>query len=166
MTARWVAVDTTVLINFLNGGCLDLFERLPSYVFRIPEEVDTEITDAAQRAELAALFARGLVERTALSSVGELTLFTRLTNRLGLGESSCIAMARERGWLVACDDRRAVTTANRQLGVGRVVNTPGLLLLGIRAKVLSVSGADAIKSILEQHRFKMAFDSFASLVRP
>ena len=45
-----------------------------------------------------------------------------------------------------------------------IINTPGILLAAIRAGKLTVAAADEIKIKLEQRRFKMKFDSFASLV--
>jgi len=45
-----------------------------------------------------------------------------------------------------------------------IINTPGILLASIRAGVLTVTAADEIKTKLEQRRFKMKFDSFASLI--
>jgi len=41
---------------------------------------------------------------------------------------------------------------------------PGILLGAIRARALTVADADQIKAKLEQRRFKMNFDSFASLI--
>jgi hypothetical protein len=37
-------------------------------------------------------------------------------------------------------------------------------VLGIRAGLLTVEEADQDKAVLEQHRFKMAFESFRDLV--
>lgn len=45
------------------------------------------------------------------------------------------------------------------------MTTPGLLLLAIQKGVLTIAEADAIKVTLERHRFKMSFDSFATLAR-
>lgn len=165
MTARLVAIDATVLINLCHAGRLELLERLPRLRFRIPHEVDAEVIEERQRASLVELYARAAVEPVRLASIAELSIFAQLTVTLGRGESACIAIARERGWLVACDDRRAIREANVRLGSGRVMTTPGLLLLAIREGVLSIAEADAIKATLERHRFKMPFESFAALAR-
>jgi hypothetical protein len=45
-----------------------------------------------------------------------------------------------------------------------IINTPGILLAAIRAGALTVADADEIKTKPEQRRFKMKFDSFASLI--
>jgi hypothetical protein len=45
-----------------------------------------------------------------------------------------------------------------------IINTPGILLASIRAGALTVAAADEIKAKLEQRRFKMKCDSFASLI--
>jgi len=52
-----------------------------------------------------------------------------------------------------------------QLGATRLLTTPAILLRCIRAGVLTVADADAIKAELERHRFRMAFTSFAHLIR-
>ena len=58
---------------------------------------------------------------------------------MGKGESACIAIAEQREWLVASDERgRFLRIAKERLGEGRILNTPGLFVLGIRAGLLSV----------------------------
>jgi hypothetical protein len=53
--------------------------------------------------------------------------------------------------------------ADARLGTGRIINTPGLFLMAIRAGILSVEQADEAKEILERHRFRMRFRSFREL---
>jgi hypothetical protein len=53
--------------------------------------------------------------------------------------------------------------AEARLGLGRVVNTPGLLLMAIKAGRMSVTEADQVKAVLEANRFKMKFGSFGDL---
>jgi hypothetical protein len=76
-----------------------------------------------------------------------------------------LALAQQRGWRVASDEGGAFRReAEQRLGPGRLVNTPGLLLSAIRAGVLTVEEADQAKAVLEQHRFRVRFKSFRSLL--
>ena len=44
------------------------------------------------------------------------------------------------------------------------MTTPGLLVLAIRAGVMSVEEADDAKAILERNRFRMGFRSFREVI--
>jgi hypothetical protein len=80
-------------------------------------------------------------------------------------EASTLALAASKGYLVASDERRAfLREARARLGTGRIVDTPGIIVLAIRAGTLSVALADQLKAALETHRFSMRFSSFAELV--
>ena len=46
----------------------------------------------------------------------------------------------------------------------RILNTPGILLLAIRAGLLSVDEADGLKARLETHRYRMKFDAFRDVL--
>ena len=50
------------------------------------------------------------------------------------------------------------------LGPGRLVTTPGLFVLAIRAGVISVEQADHAKAVLEGNRFRMGFKSFREVI--
>ena len=74
-------------------------------------------------------------------------------------------MAEQRGWLVAVDERgRFLRMARERIGEGRILNTPGILLLAIRAGLLSVDEADGLKARLETERYRMKFDSFRDVL--
>jgi hypothetical protein len=67
---------------------------------------------------------------------------------------------------VASDERRVfLREARQRLGGGRIINTPGLLVLAIRRGSLTVAEADRAKATLETRSFTMRFKSFAELVR-
>ena len=84
---------------------------------------------------------------------------------MGRGEAACLSMAEQRGWLVAVDERgRFLRMARERIGEGRILNTPGILLLAIRAGLLSVDEADGLKARLETHRYRMKFDSFRDVL--
>jgi hypothetical protein len=162
-----VATDSDVLINFLHVDRMDLLGALPGHRFTVPVEVDREITDPAQRERFEAGLGKGLIDKCRADELRELEIYAELPATLGPGERACIALAENRGWSVASDDRTAANEAARRLGGMRVLNTPQTMLMAIRAGTLTVQEADRIKLELEQRRrFKMAFGSFQKFFPP
>lgn len=47
-----------------------------------------------------------------------------------------------------------------RLGQGRLITTAGLFVLAIRTGLISIDDADQAKTELENHRFRMTFDTF------
>jgi predicted nucleic acid-binding protein len=86
---------------------------------------------------------------------------------MGRGEAASLALAVSLGQsYVASDERRVfLREARMRLGEGRIIDTPGLLLLAIRRGTLTLDDADRAKATLETQRFTMRFDSFADLIR-
>ncbi|HXZ02544.1 MAG TPA: hypothetical protein VEI03_21305, partial [Stellaceae bacterium] len=101
----------------------------------------------------------------------EVELFLRLaaTHRLGLGECSAIAVARNRGYALAIDDNKALNRAFRAVdaasGSVEIVRTADVMVGLIRAGVLTVAEADRIKDDwARRHRFRIKAASFGDLV--
>ncbi len=162
---RVVATDANVLINLIHVGRLALLGVLPGYRFVVPPAVESEVCIPRQARELARAFDAGHVQRTAFSGVEELEIYAELVQTLGKGEAACLAMAQVRGWFIASDERRRfLRLAEARLGPGRILNTPGIFVLAIRAGVLTVEQADRSKRALENHRFRMRFSSFADVL--
>ena len=67
--------------------------------------------------------------------------------------------------LASDEKRRFLREARRLLGNERLLNTPGLFLLGIEEDYWTVSDADRAKEILERNRFRMRFRSFHDVMR-
>ena len=164
---RVVVADANILINLCHAGLLSILERLRGFEFIVPAEVDAEITDAYQRQQLDEMLARDVVKREVLASPAELTIYAELRAIMGSGEAACIAIAQSRGMYIASDERRAfLREVKARVGDSKLMTTPGLFVLAIRAGLLTIDGADAAKKVLEQHRFKMRFASFADVVSP
>lgn len=164
---RVVVADANILINLCHASLLSLLERLPGYEFVVPAEVDAEITDAEQRRQVDELLASGMVKREALVSPAELTIYAELRAIMGSGEAACIAVAECRRMYLACDEKRAfLREARARVGESRLLTTPGIFVLAIRAGLLTIDAADAAKQVLEQRRFKMRFASFADVIGP
>lgn len=158
---RTVVVDASVLINVLILSRLDLLGTTPDLEFVVPSRVVHEITRPEQAAELSLSLASGVLSEIEGYDSSEWQSYVNLRKDLGAGEAACLALAASREWLVACDERgRFRRRAEELLGKGRIVTTPGLIVLAIRAGLITVDEADQMKATLEQHRFRMPFDSF------
>jgi predicted nucleic acid-binding protein len=163
--ARIVVADANVLINLIHAGQLALLAALPGHEFVIPDDVVSEIIDPEQHRVLEATFAAGHLRRETLTDPQEMARYADLRAIMGKGEAACLALAESRGWLIASDEKRLLRReVERRLGPGRLITTPGLFVLGIRAGVLSIEEADRAKDLLEQRRFRMPFQSFRDVV--
>ncbi len=160
-----IVTDANVLINFLNVGRLDLLTELPGFAFVIPDNVDAEILREDQRQVLARCYDEGTLQRQALIDIEAIGVFADLSLVMGKGEAACIALARQMGWLVGSDEKGVVRRKAVELvGPGRLVTTPGIMVLAIKAGVLDVDEADRLKGALAKRRFMMNFDSFRDVL--
>jgi predicted nucleic acid-binding protein len=164
-TTSIVITDTSILINLSHTSHLALLGKVGGLRFVVPDEVVAEVTEPEQLRTLEAAIANGSLRQESIASPDELTVFAELSQILGSGEAACLALASSRGWLVACDEKRVfLREARSRLGDGRILNTPGLYVLWIRAGILSVEEADAAKTILNANRFRMTFSSFREVI--
>jgi predicted nucleic acid-binding protein len=162
-----VALDASVLINFLRVERLDLLGALPGFAFTLPDQVAQEITYPEQTRALNEALETGLLRVESSTDPGEIANYAELRRVMGRGEAACLAMAETRGWDIAADEGgRFRRLAEERLGGGRILNTAGILVLAIRAGLLSVEEADEIKARLEECRFRMAFASFRDVLDP
>jgi predicted nucleic acid-binding protein len=163
--ATIVVSDANVVINFIHVGLLGDLPRLVGLSFVVTDVVYEEISYPEQRAALDAALAAGTWTRESLFDLDAVALQADLMTVMDPGEASTLALAATKGYLVASDERRAfLREARARLGPGRIVDTPGLIVLAIRAGTLTVDQADQLKAALETHRFTMRFSSFAELV--
>ncbi|MGH7510065.1 MAG: hypothetical protein ACREMZ_11415 [Gemmatimonadales bacterium] len=162
-----VVTDANLLINLIHVGRILLLGQLPGYRFVVPEEVVAEVTPEDQRAQLSSALAGGALSLCSLTGLAGLTLFAEFRVVMGVGESACLAMAELNGWWVASDERRRFRReVIARLGRDRLLTTPDVFVLGIRAGLLSVAEADADKTLLASKRFVMKFGSFSELLDP
>jgi predicted nucleic acid-binding protein len=160
-----VSTDACILINLLRAHRLDLLGAVPPYVFYVPTEALGEITYPDQQAELKEALDQGWIHETRMEAIEELQIFARANEQLGSGESACLALAKTRAWILGTDDSKGVKWKKVVVESGiQVLNTPGILLLAIRQRVLTIEQADQIKVLLEANRFRMGFASFRDLV--
>lgn len=160
-----VALDASVLINFLILDRSDILGILPGHRFFVLGRVRKEITRREQQIILSDAFQQGFVLRAPSPTPAEMLLALHHERTMGRGEAACLAAAESRGWLFACDERRAVRRiAAERVGEGRILTTAGILVRAIRSDILSISEADELKSVLEANRFRLKFSSFADYV--
>jgi predicted nucleic acid-binding protein len=165
--SRVVVTDANILINLIHAGRLDLLGALAAFEFVVPDHVVSEITVPVQRQALEISLTRGDLRQESITDPRELATYAELRRIMGSGEATCLAMAEARGWLIASDEKRRFRhEVIARLGEGRLVTTAGLLVLAIRAGVISVEEADEVKELLQRHRFRMAFKSFRELLDP
>jgi predicted nucleic acid-binding protein len=165
LRTRVVATDANIVINFIHVGMLSDLPAMVGMDFVVTDEVYQEITRAEQRKALDATLAAEAWTRESLTKPEAIELFATLAVTMGRGEAASLALAVTRGCLVGSDERKAfLREARQRLGPGRIVNTPGLLVLGIQRGTLTVADADRAKAVLEGRNFKMPFGSFAELM--
>ena len=162
---RVVLTDANILINFLHLDRLDLLGDLPGYEFLVPDHVVEEIRDPGQREHLEMGIRSGFFSILSITDLEEIESYARFHRFLGQGESACLAVAQRRGYFVASDERGVFRkTATAAIGQERILTTPDLLLLSIRAGLATVEEADGWKSVLEANRFRMRFSSFREVL--
>lgn len=163
---RIVVTDANVLINLMHVSRLDLLAKIPNHEFVVPEHVREEITIPEQRTTLDAAVSERWLTIEVLDDLGAITVFTELIAHIGRGEAACIAIAAQKGWLIASDEKkRFLREATARVGAGHVLTTVDVFVLAIKAGLLTVEDADADKVTLEGRRFKVSFGSYRELVK-
>ncbi|MGA2721590.1 MAG: hypothetical protein ABSG79_04170 [Bryobacteraceae bacterium] len=141
--------------------------KLPGFTVVVTPDVLAEIVLPDQKQQVDGAVAGGILRIEELSSPETIALFAELRHLMGAGEAASLALAIHKGWAVASDEKRAFRReAVARLGQGRILTTPGLYVLAIRAGLLSVAEADADKACLDVRKFKMEISSFWDLVSP
>jgi len=162
--------DTSVLINFLAVGRVDLFAHHPQYRFVITDHVRREVTkhypEEFERLELA--LDAGDLEQITVASVEELEIFGELMSspkRLGSGECAAMAAAIHRRQAIAIDDNLAIKHLTRAYPQTRIETTQNLVVGLIKAGTISDSYADWMKQEWEsKYRFRLKIGSFRELL--
>ena len=137
-----VILDTSTLINLVNGEVLAEVLSIPGTVFQMSAAVRTESKSIADAIDAAVAEGRlGLVDDSRIS-VGAFREAKRLM-QLGDGETECILAAASMDCAIGCDDRAARKRAKQRLGAGKLIGSIGLLHMAINAGLLSSEAAFA-----------------------
>lgn len=95
------------------------------YIMQADEEDQTNLV--ACPIDLQPYMAAGLLAPCDLETHAEIELFVQMAAQLGDGEAACFALAAQRGWALATDDRRAIQLATESSLA--VITTPELVKL-------------------------------------
>lgn len=110
--------------------------------------------------------AEGTFRIASITDPAALGKFAELTTVLGRGEAACVVLATTHGWTVLSDKKgRFRRVVEGRIGASRLMGTADVFVLAIRAGLISISDADADKTLLDRWRFRMPFASFGALVR-
>jgi hypothetical protein len=120
------AIDACCLIDLLASGDAEAILRASGFTWQLPSAVQGEIQyrrqhDPAQPGktinvpvDLSGMITSGLLTICIPQSQQELDQFTHYaTTFRSDGEAMCLALAQERKWVVATDDRRAIRVAQQ-----------------------------------------------------
>jgi hypothetical protein len=131
-------IDACCVIDLLASGHFEEILRAAGFVWHLPTVVQSEVQyvrqyDPAQpgqtlkiAVDLSALIASGLLELCGPTDQTEQDRFVQYAAQFRSdGEAMCIALAEQRKWALATDDRKAIRVA-RQAGL-TVVSCPELV---------------------------------------
>lgn len=162
-----VVLDTSVLLNFLRVGRLDLLVRLPRHEFLVTDHVRLEVTDAECARMLGVALRHEHLREERVDTPTEVAAFQQLAavRVLGLGECAALAVAVCRQLPIAIDDKVARKKAQVLFGFEQFVGTAELVVAAIRSGLVDVAAADRMKLRWETDlRFRLGFASFAEMV--
>jgi predicted nucleic acid-binding protein len=161
-----VIFDCCVISNFALAGSLDVIKVMYGNKAFIMNFVFVEIMRGIQigLANLKLIqeaLKNGWLKETELKASEEKALFESLSVSLGLGEASCIAVAKKRALLFACDDRAARREASL-LGI-KLTGTLGILKKAIKRKIINLKKADLILRAMIEHGFRSPVKSLKEI---
>jgi len=84
---RVIVTDTNVLVNLIHVSRMELFGRIPSHEFILPDHVRDEITRPEQRTAIDAAIRAGILKVEAITEIPALELYSQLKERMGRGET-------------------------------------------------------------------------------
>jgi hypothetical protein len=132
------AIDACCLIDLLASGEAETILRASGFSWHMPSAVQSEVQycrqhDPAQQGkmmivpvDLSGLISSGVLTVCSPENQQELDRFTLYAAQFRSdGEAMCLALAEQRKWLVATDDRKAIRVA-QQAGL-TVVSCPELV---------------------------------------
>ena len=161
-----VVTDSSFLINFLVLDRVDVLGGLPHFRFHVVNHVTAEIRYEDQRTRLQAAEERGIVTEIEVTDPDEVLLYDELRRFLGDGESASLAVAVRRRWVIAADEKgRFRRELFARLGEDYLPNTLGALVTAIKAGVIAVEEAEALREQLRANRFEMDSTPFDDLLK-
>ena len=139
-----VLLDTCVLINFAAIERIDLLATHPNYAFVITDHVRDEAKEhfTSQFDAVNAAVADATLREVPANRPEELADYAELLKHLGRGESSAIAVAKNRSMPLVIDDRQARNRAAAFHVDIELLTTADLVVTLIKERQLTVEEAD------------------------
>ena len=155
-TDKRVATDTSLLLNFLRIDRTDVLGALPGFDFRILNHVVAEVTQEPHASRLATALQQAHVVEFDLVDLAAIADYEALRLNLGDGEAATIAAAGHLQWVIGMDEkRRARREAVARVGESNLLNTPGVLVHGVRTSALTLAEAEQIRLALAPERYRI-----------
>lgn len=132
-----VALDANILITLLNMNRLELLAGLKGYKFYVPDQVVEEIHRKVQRERLRGAIKAGWLEEIEVTDLAEIEMYGGYRRRFGRGESACLAVGRNRGWVVATDDKAVKREVTTDMGSANLLDTGAILAIAVKQGALS-----------------------------
>lgn len=160
-----VIFDTMVISNFAKAGQLDLLRSMYYDSACCTGFVVAEVLRGFRQGHtdlegLVQLLTDGWPRQEELATSSERRLYASIAVSLGDGESSCLALAAQRGYVFACADRMARSEAVR-LKIP-LTGTVGILIKAIRLNVIDLKKANSILKRMVQAGFYSPVAKIAS----
>jgi len=166
-----IILNTTVLSNFASVGELDLIKRLFGVAYtthEVHEEILRGISRGYQYLEDVdhemSFDETDWLRVAAIRSHTEHQSMNDLLKRLGMGESSCIAIAKSRTMIFMSDDRIARRIAN-EMGVS-ISGTIGILVRCVDKDIISFLEGNIILVEMIQKGYMSPVDSLEAIASP
>lgn len=161
-----LVVDSSFLINFLVLDRMDILGGLAQFRFHVVNHVRAEIRYEDQRGRLQGALENNVVTEIEITDPGEILLYDGFRRFLGDGESASLAVAVSRRWVIAADEKgRFRRELFERLGENYLLDTAGALVTAIKAGVITVEQAEAIRGRLRENRFEMDPRPFDELMK-
>jgi predicted nucleic acid-binding protein len=161
-----VVADSSFLINFLVLDRMDILGALAQFRLHVPNHVRVEIRYDDQRARLQAAVEGGIVTEMEITEPSEILMYAEFRQFLGDGESASLAVAVSRRWVIAADEKgRFRRELFGRLGENYLLDTAGALVTAIKAGVITVEQAEALRRQLRSNRFEMDPRPFNELLK-
>jgi predicted nucleic acid-binding protein len=145
---------------------MDILSHLSGFRFHVVNHVRAEVRYENQRARLQAAIESGGVAEIEITDSREILLYDELRSFLGDGESASLSVAVNRRWVIAADEKgRFRRELFGRLPENYLLDTLGALVTAIKAEVITVAEAEALRGQLREHRFEMDQTPFDELLR-
>jgi predicted nucleic acid-binding protein len=142
-----IILDSSSLINLINSEVFDEVLKIPSAEFYIEGMVRRETVSHKDTVDV--LLATGkilLIDENSVSGRRFLEIIDTL--EIGDGESECIVIAEEGGFLVCSDDRKARTATAKTCGDQSLTGSIGLLKQAVSAGLIDTATALAAHAVM------------------